>query len=267
MLPCDSPRNPHKPPPSPLPHPSVPFSFHLPPPLPLLPPPPPPPFNTQDLTSGAYCTSSSSKKKHDILKLFAPPPSLEVPPTPYPLELYASLLRRLLRVPFPLLFPRWSPTTDPPCTALHDLISLSYLSTSSSLSPSALKDFYWQSDAAGAPEASHTLTFQFARPLWLVEFRFFALYEGEESYTPAVISLAVGTHRKDTQPCGRFKLLPPQPQTREMGWVCLPLHRDSKPKGNAKGVWGSFLEVQVRRNQRGGRDSRMRGVKIYGRRA
>ncbi|KAG9243429.1 anaphase-promoting complex, subunit 10-domain-containing protein [Calycina marina] len=113
---------------------------------------------------------------------------------------------------------------------------------------------FWQSDG---PQPHH-LNIHFSRLVSILSIRIFLDFEQDESYTPTRISLLAGTGYHDLLPFAQLDFAQPK------GWIDVPL--DSVGGGpDGKTLKAFLVQVKVLENHQNGKDTHVRGLKIYGR--
>lgn len=87
--------------------------------------------------------------------------------------------------------------------------------------------------------------------------RFYVDYTQDESYTPTRISWFAGTSEHDLHAFGTSNLVNPS------GWIDVPLTgAGGGEDGNSLFAW--VVQMQVVENHQNGKDTHIRGVKVYG---
>ncbi|KAI1506143.1 anaphase-promoting complex, subunit 10-domain-containing protein, partial [Biscogniauxia marginata] len=111
---------------------------------------------------------------------------------------------------------------------------------------------FWQSDG---PQP-HRLNIHFIKRVEIRSLRLFLDYELDESYTPTRIQITAGTGPNLTIPFTTLELSMPK------GWIDVPIAgAGGGPDGNSLCCW--FLRVIVLENHQNGKDTHIRGVKVY----
>ncbi|KAI8630706.1 anaphase-promoting complex, subunit 10-domain-containing protein [Xylariaceae sp. FL1651] len=111
---------------------------------------------------------------------------------------------------------------------------------------------YWQSDG---PQP-HRLNIHFIKRVEIRALRLYLDYELDESYTPTKIQITAGTGPNLTIPFTTMELSMPK------GWVDVPIAgAGGGPDGNSLCCW--FLRVIILENHQNGKDTHIRGVKVY----
>ncbi|XMA15597.1 hypothetical protein WAI453_008388 [Rhynchosporium graminicola] len=122
----------------------------------------------------------------------------------------------------------------------------------------ALRDddtgLFWQSDG---PQPHH-LNIHFSRLVSILSIRIFLDFEADESYTPTRITLLAGTGYHDLIPFAALNFEQPK------GWLDVPLdHVGGGPDG--KTLRAFLVQVRIVENHQNGKDTHVRGLKIYAR--
>ncbi|KFY38075.1 hypothetical protein V494_04529 [Pseudogymnoascus sp. VKM F-4513 (FW-928)] len=122
----------------------------------------------------------------------------------------------------------------------------------------ALRDddtsLYWQSDG---PQPHH-LNIHFSRLVSILSIRIFLDFEADESYTPTRITLLAGTGYHDLIPFSSLEFTQPK------GWINVPLDGvGGGPDGNTLRAF--LVQVKVVENHQNGKDTHVRGLRIYAR--
>jgi hypothetical protein len=104
----------------------------------------------------------------------------------------------------------------------------------------------------------HHLNIHFSRLVSILSIRIFLNFESDESYTPTRITLLAGTGYHDLIPFSSLEFTQPK------GWIDVPLD------GVGGGVDGNTLraflvQVKVVENHQNGKDTHVRGLRIYAR--
>ncbi|PHH63290.1 hypothetical protein CDD81_6147 [Ophiocordyceps australis] len=114
-----------------------------------------------------------------------------------------------------------------------------------------LKQF-WQSDG---PQP-HKLTIYFVKRVGIREIRFHVDYNEDESYTPTKIVFKSGTSENNLIEFATMHLDGP------VGWQQVPLNNaGGEPDGLTLVSW--VLQMQILENHQNGKDTHLRGIKIY----
>ncbi|CZS95503.1 uncharacterized protein RAG0_05115 [Rhynchosporium agropyri] len=122
----------------------------------------------------------------------------------------------------------------------------------------ALRDddtgLFWQSDG---PQPHH-LNIHFSRLVSILSIRIFLDFEADESYTPTRITLLAGTGYHDLIPFAALNFEQPK------GWLDVPLdHVGGGPDGKTLRTF--LVQVRIVENHQNGKDTHVRGLKIYAR--
>ncbi|KAK4142830.1 galactose-binding domain-like protein [Dichotomopilus funicola] len=111
---------------------------------------------------------------------------------------------------------------------------------------------YWQSDG----QQPHFLTIHFLRRVEIRAIRFYVDYNQDESYTPTHIVFYAGTGHHDLIQFAEV------PLTNPVGWQNVPI---SESGGGADGhslcCW--MVQMHIKENHQNGKDTHIRGIKIY----
>ncbi|KAH7320068.1 anaphase-promoting complex, subunit 10-domain-containing protein [Stachybotrys elegans] len=111
---------------------------------------------------------------------------------------------------------------------------------------------YWQSDG---PQP-HRLTVYFVKRVGIREIRFFVDYNEDESYTPTKIVFKSGTSENNLIEFATMEMENP------VGWQQVPITgAGGEPDGNT--LFSYVLQMQVLENHQNGKDTHLRGIKIY----
>ncbi|KAI5456420.1 anaphase-promoting complex, subunit 10-domain-containing protein [Mariannaea sp. PMI_226] len=111
---------------------------------------------------------------------------------------------------------------------------------------------YWQSDG---PQP-HRLTVYFVKRVGIRDIRFFVDYNEDESYTPTKIVFKSGTSENNLIEFASMSLESP------VGWQQVPLAgAGGDPDGNT--LVSYVLQMQILENHQNGKDTHLRGIKIY----
>ncbi|RAL59814.1 hypothetical protein DID88_000443 [Monilinia fructigena] len=152
-----------------------------------------------------------------------------------------------------------SPPFDPAALGLKEIGNLASWTVSSSkpgCGVNALRDddtnLFWQSDG---PQP-HFLNIHFAKFAKIRAIRIFLDFEADESYTPIRIQLLGGTGYHDLIPFSDLSLVQPK------GWIDVNLdHVGGGSDG--KTLRAFIVQVKVLENHQNGKDTHIRGLKIY----
>jgi len=133
---------------------------------------------------------------------------------------------------------------------------------------------FWQSDGA----QPHLVNIQFPRKVRVSEVRIYASFKIDESYTPAGISVRIGTAHHDLQEVQVVDLKEPEgwisirlaqvrgdPTALEPTASCAP--RDHEVGGAIDFVRAHFVQLAILSNHQNGRDTHLRQVQVWGPRA
>ncbi|KAI6711471.1 hypothetical protein JHW43_006027 [Diplocarpon mali] len=150
---------------------------------------------------------------------------------------------------------------DPAALGLKEIGNLASWTVSSSkpgCGVDALRDddtgLFWQSDG---PQPHH-LNIHFSRLVCILSIRLFLDFEADESYTPTRIALLAGTGYHDLIPFASLSFEQPK------GWIDVPLdHVGGGPDG--KTLRAFLVQIKVVENHQNGKDTHVRGLKIYAR--
>jgi hypothetical protein len=121
----------------------------------------------------------------------------------------------------------------------------------------ALRDddtnLFWQSDG---PQPHH-INIHFSRFVSIISIRIFLDFESDESYTPTRIVLLAGTGYHDLIAFSTLEFQQPK------GWIDVPL--EGVGGGSDGNTLRAFLvQVKIVENHQNGKDTHVRGLKIYG---
>ncbi|KAJ5050717.1 uncharacterized protein L3040_002591 [Drepanopeziza brunnea f. sp. 'multigermtubi'] len=150
---------------------------------------------------------------------------------------------------------------DPTALGLREIGNLASWTVSSckpGCGVDALRDddtgLFWQSDG---PQPHH-LNIHFSRLVSILSIRIFLDFEADESYTPTRITLLAGTAYHDLIPFAALSFEQPK------GWIDVPLdHVGGAPDGRTLRVF--LVQVRIIENHQNGKDTHLRGLKIYAR--
>lgn len=120
---------------------------------------------------------------------------------------------------------------------------------------------YWQSDGA----LPHFVNIQFTKRINLTFLYFYVNYGQDESYTPHVVRLRVGSNFHDLQDIASITLEQPQ------GWQEIDIsriHLDDDIKDPSyidedHSVWAHYVQLCIDSNQQLGKDCHIRQIKIF----
>ncbi|KAI2615098.1 anaphase-promoting complex, subunit 10-domain-containing protein [Hypoxylon sp. NC1633] len=111
---------------------------------------------------------------------------------------------------------------------------------------------FWQSDG---PQP-HRLNIHFIKRVEIRKLRLYLDYELDESYTPTKIQITAGFSPNQTIPFTVMEMTSPQ------GWIDVPIEgAGGGADGNSLACW--FVRVIVLENHQNGKDTHIRGVKVY----
>ncbi|OAA63204.1 anaphase promoting complex subunit 10 [Cordyceps fumosorosea ARSEF 2679] len=111
---------------------------------------------------------------------------------------------------------------------------------------------YWQSDG---PQP-HKLTVYFIKRVGIRVIRFFVDYQEDESYTPTKIVFKSGTSENNMIEFATMTMDSPY------GWQDVPIEgAGGEPDGNT--LVSYVLQMQILENHQNGKDTHLRGIKIY----
>ncbi|KAJ6441815.1 Anaphase-promoting complex, subunit 10/DOC domain-containingprotein [Purpureocillium lavendulum] len=152
-----------------------------------------------------------------------------------------------------------APLFDPAAVGLKEISNLGKFTVSShkpgcgvdELRSDDLK-MYWQSDG---PQP-HRLTIYFVKRVGIRDIRFFVDYNEDESYTPTKIVFKSGTSENHLIEFATMNLDSP------VGWQQVPIAgAGGEPDGNT--LVSYVLQMQILENHQNGKDTHLRGIKIY----
>jgi len=115
-------------------------------------------------------------------------------------------------------------------------------------------NLFWQSDG---PQPHH-LNIHFSRLVSIVSIRIFLDFEADESYTPTRITLLAGTGYHDLIPFSVLEFTQPK------GWIDVPLEHVGGGE-DGKTLRAFLVQVKVVENHQNGKDTHVRGLKVYAR--
>lgn len=152
------------------------------------------------------------------------------------------------------------PIFDPAAVGLKEINNLAHFGVSSHKPgngvPELLSDDtdkYWQSDG----QQPHLLTIHFLRRVEIRAIRFYVDYNQDESYTPTNIVLYAGTGPHDLIQFAEMPLVNP------VGWQEVPVRNaGGGVDGHSLCCW--IVQIHVKENHQNGKDTHIRGIKIYG---
>ena len=104
----------------------------------------------------------------------------------------------------------------------------------------------------------HHLNIHFSRLVSIRSIRIYLDFEADESYTPTRITLFAGTGYHDLIPFSMLEFTQPK------GWIDVPLEHVGGGK-DGKTLRAFLVQVRVIENHQNGKDTHVRGLKIYAR--
>eukprot|EP00931_Biecheleriopsis_adriatica_P088982 TRINITY_DN63194_c0_g1_i1.p1 TRINITY_DN63194_c0_g1~~TRINITY_DN63194_c0_g1_i1.p1 ORF type:complete len:221 (-),score=42.35 TRINITY_DN63194_c0_g1_i1:24-641(-) len=128
---------------------------------------------------------------------------------------------------------------------------------------------FWQSDG---PQP-HLINIQFQRKVKVSELRIHTSYKIDESYTPASISIRLGTAQHDLQEVQLVELKEPdgwihvhlaKPSTKRTETPASCTLRDPEMGGAVDYVRTHFIQLAVLTNHQNGRDTHIRQLQVHG---
>lgn len=111
---------------------------------------------------------------------------------------------------------------------------------------SSSHDLFWQSDG---PQP-HSLTFTFRKRTLITLLRLYIDVKQDESYSPKIIEIRAGSNQEIA--VLKKELIDP------LGWIDFPLTQD-----NPLGIKTFNLSLVILLNHQNGKDTHVRGVKLY----
>ncbi|KAK4180702.1 galactose-binding domain-like protein [Triangularia setosa] len=152
------------------------------------------------------------------------------------------------------------PPFDPAALGLKEINNLAHFGVSSHKPGNGVAellsddtDKYWQSDG----QQPHLLTMHFVRRVEIRAIRFYVDYSQDESYTPTNIVFYAGTSSHDLIQFAEVPLVNP------VGWQNVPISdAGGGHDGHSLCCW--VLQMHVKENHQNGKDTHIRGIKIYG---
>ncbi|KND94344.1 Anaphase-promoting complex subunit 10 [Tolypocladium ophioglossoides CBS 100239] len=152
-----------------------------------------------------------------------------------------------------------APLFDPATVGLKEISNLGKFTVSSHKPGSGVEELrgddlkqYWQSDG---PQP-HRLTVYFVKRVGIRDIRFFVDYNEDESYTPTKIVFKSGTSENNLIEFATMNLDSP------VGWQQVPIAgAGGEPDGNT--LVSYVLQMQILENHQNGKDTHLRGIKIY----
>ncbi|KAI5864062.1 anaphase-promoting complex, subunit 10-domain-containing protein [Durotheca rogersii] len=151
------------------------------------------------------------------------------------------------------------PQFDPSAMGLKEISNLASFTVSSYKPGCGVKELrdddanqFWQSDG---PQP-HRLNIHFIKRVEIRALRLYLDYELDESYTPTKIQITAGFGPNQTIPFTTMDLSMPK------GWIDVPIAgAGGGADGNSLCCW--FVRVIVVENHQNGKDTHIRGVKVY----
>lgn len=102
----------------------------------------------------------------------------------------------------------------------------------------------------------HLLTIHFLRRVEIRAIRFYVDYSQDESYTPTLIVLCAGTGHHDLIQFAEV------PLTNPIGWQDVPI-ADSGGGADGHSLCCWMVQMHIKENHQNGKDTHIRGIKIY----
>ncbi|KAK3314461.1 anaphase-promoting complex, subunit 10-domain-containing protein [Apodospora peruviana] len=151
------------------------------------------------------------------------------------------------------------PVFDPASIGLKEINHLAHFSVSSHKPGNGVAelldddlDKYWQSDG----QQPHHVDIHFIRRVQIRAMRFYVDYNQDESYTPTHIEFLAGYKP-------HFVHLSEMTLTNPVGWQDVPIAQSGGgADGHSLDVW--VVRMQIKENHQNGKDTHIRGIKIYG---
>ncbi|KAI9904617.1 hypothetical protein N3K66_001146 [Trichothecium roseum] len=148
---------------------------------------------------------------------------------------------------------------DPATMGLKEISNLAKFTVSSHKPGNGVEELrvddlhqYWQSDG---PQP-HKLTVYFVKRVGIRDLRFYVNYNDDESYTPTKIIFKSGTSENNLIEFASMTLESP------VGWQQVPLETaGGEPDGHT--LVSYVLQMQILENHQNGKDTHLRGLKIY----
>ncbi|EFZ01362.1 anaphase-promoting complex apc10 domain protein [Metarhizium robertsii] len=148
---------------------------------------------------------------------------------------------------------------DPAALGLKEISNLGRFTVSSHKPGNGVEELrsddlklYWQSDG---PQP-HKLTVYFVKRVGIRDIRFFVDYSEDESYTPTKIIFKSGTSENNLIEFATMAMESP------VGWQQVPIAgAGGDPDGNT--LVSYVLQMQILENHQNGKDTHLRGIKIY----
>jgi anaphase-promoting complex subunit 10 len=104
----------------------------------------------------------------------------------------------------------------------------------------------------------HHLNIHFSRLVSILSIRIYLDFESDESYTPTRIVLLAGTGYHDLIPFSELNFTQPK------GWIDVPLDHVGGGE-DGKTLRAFLVQVKVQENHQNGKDTHVRGLKVYAR--
>ncbi|KAF7562401.1 hypothetical protein G7046_g1744 [Stylonectria norvegica] len=148
---------------------------------------------------------------------------------------------------------------DPATAGLKEISNLGKFTVSSHKPGSGVEELksddlkmFWQSDG---PQP-HRLTVYFVKRVGIRDIRFYVDYNEDESYTPTKIVFKSGTSENNLIEFATMTMDSP------VGWQQVPIAgAGGDPDGNT--LVSYVLQLQILENHQNGKDTHLRGIKIY----
>lgn len=152
-----------------------------------------------------------------------------------------------------------TPLIDPATMGLKEISNLGRFTVSSHKQGNGVEELrsddlnlYWQSDG---PQP-HNLTIYFVKRVEIRDLRFYVNYADDESYTPTKIIFRSGTSENSLIEFAQMTLDQP------LGWQQVNITgAGGGPDGNT--LVSYVLQMQILENHQNGKDTHLRGIKIY----
>jgi anaphase-promoting complex subunit 10 len=112
---------------------------------------------------------------------------------------------------------------------------------------------FWQSDGV----LPHAVTVEFPCLTQVLYVAVLLVFNSDESYTPKKLSVRAGTHSLDASEAGSAEVESPN------GWVMLELLEDPSHRSTSGRVWCTYLQLMITENHQNGRDTHVRGVRVF----
>ncbi|KPM38432.1 hypothetical protein AK830_g8140 [Neonectria ditissima] len=154
------------------------------------------------------------------------------------------------------------PLLDPATAGLKEISNLARFTVSSHKPGNGVEELrnddlklYWQYPRSDGPQP-HKLTVYFVKRVGIRDIRFFVDYSEDESYTPTKIIFKSGTSENNLIEFATISLESP------VGWQQVPIAgAGGDPDGNT--LVSYVLQMQILENHQNGKDTHLRGIKIY----